>query len=53
MRGTVAKRLRKKIYGTEFSPLSRNYYYVDRNSRTVVCLGKRREYQELKRKHKT
>ena len=46
MRGTVAKRIRKTIYGDN-STLVRNYDYAD----TRRNIGLRKEYQDAKKKY--
>jgi hypothetical protein len=48
MRGTVAKRLLKAIYGEDFSPRERQYVRGDgRNGRKNT--GRRAAYQQLKK----
>ena len=48
MNGKVARTIRAIVY-EDFSPKSRTY----RNEgRTIICVGKRREYQESKAKFK-
>lgn len=47
MRGKVAKRLRRAIYGENFSPRERQYANVDR--RGVKNVGRRAAYQQLKK----
>jgi hypothetical protein len=50
MRGTVAKQLRKKVYGTS-SRRNVNEQHVHRSGQ-VVCTGKRGDYLEEKRAYK-
>lgn len=50
MRGTVAKRLRRKILGEGYSTKDRSYQ-TD-NKGTVFCTGKRPMYQQAKREYK-
>jgi hypothetical protein len=62
MRGTVAKRIRKKAYGSEYAPRFREYRMLDRFDHikgklqrmwgTVEADPRRRAYQEAKRAYK-
>ena len=54
MNGRKAKEIRKKIYGDEpCNRGKRKYHHIkDGNGETVVCTGKRREYQDAKREQK-
>ena len=47
MRGTVAKRLRRKVLGADYSVRSREYT-IDKAG-SVHCTGKRPEYQQAKK----
>ena len=49
MRGTVAKRLRKAIFGTDFSPRAREHRQHPRTTGTCIADEKRQAYQALKR----
>ena len=49
MRGKKAKALRKQIYGSEFSFRVREYMRNEKTG-TIFCVGKRKEYQSLKRR---
>jgi hypothetical protein len=55
MRGTVAKRLRREVYGEEFAPRARSYAWVQvgrlsvRGGAMRVADPKRRAYQAAKR----
>ncbi len=49
MRGTVAKRIRKKVYGTDLSPKYRKLF-IQKNG-MIVADEKRMEYQNTKRDH--
>lgn len=64
MRGTVAKRLRRAIYGENFSPRERRYEWIKHDVRRVnakgelishhpayqvVNTGRRAEYQRMKK----
>jgi len=46
MRGTIAKRIRKKVYGD--NSIHTRAYDVIKNSRTVINTGLRLLYQEVK-----
>jgi|APSaa5957512622_1039677.scaffolds.fasta_scaffold90907_1 hypothetical protein len=48
MRGTVAKKIRKKVYG-DFSTQERKYQRDDNNCRSNV--GLRKDYQEAKKEY--
>ena len=48
MRGTVAKRLKKQVYGDSYSYRYRKYFS---NNGQIVSDDKRRLYQELKKEH--
>ncbi len=60
MRGTIAKRLRKEVYGEDFSPRHREYTWdsVKRVGVRLFGVGKlnsdkrRREYQKLKKEYR-
>jgi hypothetical protein len=61
MRGTVAKRLRKKVWGPDGSPRVRQHFVANQNKvkgkKTInggFCIAdqKRRLYQALKREHR-
>lgn len=47
MRGKKAKTLRRQIYGKNFSFRVREY--IKDNNGAIVCIGKRHEYQALKK----
>jgi hypothetical protein len=49
MRGTVAKRLRKKIYGDDSLRIKRKY---SKQGGTICNIGKRQEYQDAKMDYK-
>ena len=51
MRGTVAKRLRRKVLGEGYSVRSREYT-TDGKTGTTHCKGKRPEYQRAKKDRK-
>lgn len=48
MNGRVSKTIRHLIYGDDL-PRERSYREI---GRTIECTGKRREYQDAKKKHK-
>lgn len=50
MRGTVAKRLRREVYGKDESPRFREYRQATRWT-TIAADTQRRYYQQLKREH--
>lgn len=49
MSGRRAKALRQKIYGREYSPLTRRYMRKENGS--IVCTGFRSKYQKLKKEN--
>ena len=51
MRDTVAKRLRKQIYGDNFS--YRDVKYRKDETGKVFCSGRKALYKQLKRKYKS
>jgi hypothetical protein len=51
MRGKKAKALRKKIYGTDFSPKVKRYVRNNKTG-TIRCIEKRAQYQQLKKQVK-
>jgi len=51
MRGTVARRIRRQIYG-DHSPRARSYFFIRRNSSQIVADGRRDAYQKAKRSYK-
>ena len=48
MRGKKAKALRRKVYGTDFSPRVRRYIKNNKTG-TVSCIERRQQYQQLKK----
>jgi len=50
MRGTVAKRLRRAVYG-DHSQRDPRYTVVGRSR--IVCVGLRAEYKQAKKNHRT
>jgi len=53
MRGTVAKRLRSRVYGSENSKRNpEKYVCTEVNPNTKICTGFRKQYLELKKQHK-
>jgi len=50
MRNKKAKKIRKTVYGTEYSPRHRSYVWkLDKGARVcIVADDKRNEYQKLK-----
>lgn len=50
MRGTVAKRLRRAIYGADLSSRARNYVRIEGNSMTILNhpASPRARYQRAK-----
>jgi len=48
MRAKVAKRIRKAAYGKDHSPRARQYARM-KESWSIVAIGLRQEYQELKK----
>lgn len=51
MSGKKAKALRKQVYGNEFSFRVREYMKNTKTG-TIFCIGKRKEYQSLKRRYR-
>ena len=51
MRGTVAKRIRKAVYGKGTHPSQVTYHTVSLNSKTVVADPARWSYQQAKRRY--
>lgn len=51
MRGKKAKKLRKTVYGSDFSPRERRYV-KEIKTKTIRNIGKRKQYQELKKESK-
>ena len=52
MRGTVAKRIRKAVYGDMSSnPKARNYMQNEQTGK-IVSTGLRSEYQEVKKEYR-
>lgn len=51
MRGKVAKRLRKAVYGEDFSPREREYAWLraKRGQHQLVNRGRRAAYQAMKK----
>jgi hypothetical protein len=52
MRGKVAKRIRKAIFGTDLSPRARKYRQHPRIPGTCIADEKRQGYQALKRAYR-
>ncbi len=50
MRGTVAKRLRRQIYGDNFS--YRNVVYRQDGTGKIYCSGRKALYKQLKKNYK-
>lgn len=48
MRGKKAKALRKKVYGTDFSPRVKRYVRNNKTG-TIFCIEHRQQYQQLKK----
>ena len=48
MCGKKAKRLRKQVYGSEFS-LRERKYVEDNKTGTIRCTDRRQQYQQIKR----
>ena len=48
MNQRVAKKLRKKVYGSDYSPRER-IYVRDEKTGQIVCTGRRKQYQDLKK----
>ncbi len=51
MRGSVARKIRKEIYGNDLSHKARTYKLAGR-TRTIVDTGLRAKYQKAKENHK-
>jgi hypothetical protein len=51
MRGAKAKKLRKMVYGKDFSPKHREYYKLTATGQ-IVADDKRQSYQKAKRGEK-
>ena len=49
MNGHTAKKIRKEVYGDEFSPDSRNYIF---SGKTRLSTGLRKKYQQIKKEYK-
>jgi hypothetical protein len=50
MRGTVAKRIRRKTLGEGYSVRSKRDYVTDKSG-TTHCKGKRADYQKAKKEY--
>lgn len=48
MRGSLAKRLRRQVYGTDNSPAARSYVFDAKHTGTVFADPLRRAYQNAK-----
>jgi len=44
MRQSKAKKIRKEIYGDDFSPRTREYKRIGKHLTTIINLGLRRQY---------
>ena len=52
MRGKVAKRIRKEVYGDKVSGLSMRKYSTDGVSRTIHADPTRKMYQQMKKEYR-
>jgi len=52
MRGTVAKSIRRAVYGRLYSPRERQYVWTSGKT-AIVVRGRRAEYRKLKRERQT
>lgn len=52
MRGAVARKLRKEVYGEQSSAANARSYFINEKKGVVIADALRRAYQNAKRRHR-